>query len=569
MVEIDTKAIATNISQRAVDRILAVAEGVVREYWARFKNRDVGTYAEYLARKGAIAGQVRTLVNDNKFSPLYDIYVPESIKFPAFDDSKIIDGNSLLVYLSEDEKQNSKRKTRAISVVGTAGVGKSMFIKHAFFEMQKVKAHRVPVLIELRSFNAGQIMDLEGQIVVDFARTGAPISREQVLNGLESGLFALLFDGVDEMKPLVQSHYIAEINRFVRQYPLCPILVSTRPGLKTASWLTDAKPILPMDVDAAKKLIWKLDFDEKIKAEFARKLHETFFQTHFEFASVPLLCIIMLLTFASSGKVSTYEHEFYEDAFTALWSRHDNRKEGFERHRFTDLVKSDFRRLLSALSVSSYEVGDYEMRPADFQRHFAFSVQFTGLKCKEEDFLRELIENTCIMLNDGPYIKFFHRSFQEYFAALFVSELDEEAAARIIDDLIDRLDTDNVLPLLLSINAHKVEGYWVLPKIGLISNMIDQVGGNLAKYAEEAMLGGSISTEMNKIRRLYGFSPSNDDLAAAFDAFHHMNKKIEQSEKSIFSRDRDNFQRLMRSIQEKYRRRDTALRNLLARKVPD
>jgi hypothetical protein len=53
----------------------------------------------------------------------------------------------------------------------------------------------------------------------------------------------------------------------------------------------------------------------------------------------------MLLTYADCGRIAKHRHEFFEDAFTALWSKHDARKQSFERNRYTGLSKSDFLRV--------------------------------------------------------------------------------------------------------------------------------------------------------------------------------------------------------------------------------
>jgi hypothetical protein len=434
---VDQRKIATELSQRAIDRVITTGEKVIRDYWARYKNREASTYADYLIRKGTQVDAVRNFIYDNRSASLYDIYIPTMIT------TGNSTGDELIRHLCEPVDDLKKRPTRAMAIVGKAGAGKSLFMKHVFFEIQRMDARRIPILIEVRSFNRVQLADLETRIFEDFSAVGAAVSREQIVNGLRDGLFTVLLDGMDELKGVIQRHYEAELAGLIRQFPLCPVLVSSRPTEKMLSWALDVHEIAPLGLSAAEDLIGRLDFNEKVKAAFADLLRDGLFKTHYELVSIPLLCTIMLLTFADSGRIATDRHEFFDDAFTALWSKHDNRKDNFERHRYTGLQKNEFLRLLAAFAISSYGSADYDMRQAQFRRHCGAAIRLSGVTCKEDDFLQDLTVSTSLVVLDGPYIRFCHRSFQEYFAAIFVSETDDSVVGQLIEELSDRLDTDS------------------------------------------------------------------------------------------------------------------------------
>jgi hypothetical protein len=59
-----------------------------------------------------------------------------------------------------------------------------------------------------------------------------------------------------------------------------------------------------------------------------------------------------------------------------------------------------------------------------------------------------------ILIQEGPYIRFCHRAFQD-FAALFICEASDSIAGRLIEEISDRFETDKVFPLVLSINDEK------------------------------------------------------------------------------------------------------------------
>jgi hypothetical protein len=316
---VDHRKIATELSQRAIDRILTIGETKLREYWAKYKNRDISTYADYLVHKGVQASKVRNFIYDVRSASLDDIYVTAQINIKVDEFAGTYAEDDFLRRFCEPVNDPRKRRTRALVIRGNAGTGKSLFLKHAFFKIQKIVTNQIPILIEARNFNkvraggSDALTDLETRIYEDFAETGTEVTREQITNGLESGLFVFLLDGIDELKGgVIQKHYEAELVKFVRKYRLCPVLVSSRPTERIKSWAEiDACDIVALDPDNSEDLVRRLEFDENVKVKFIRLMRRDLFRTHYEFVSVPLLCTIMLLTYSEIGYISKNRHEFF------------------------------------------------------------------------------------------------------------------------------------------------------------------------------------------------------------------------------------------------------------------
>ncbi len=282
----------------------------------------------------------------------------------------------------------------------------------------------------------------------------------------------------------------------------------------------------------------------------------------------------MLITFSDSGRIARNNHEFYEDAFIALWSKHDSRKDGFERDRYSSLGKTEFLRLLAAFAISSYHRGDYDMRSSQFQRHFEAATRLSGISCAEEGFYRDLTVSMSLAVEDGPFIRFCHRSFQEYFSAIFICELNDTRTGQLIEEVSDRMETDNVLPMVLSINTEKNERTWVIPKMQTISETIGAVGIDVGQYARYAIApagsADNVSDTMHKMRILYQFEPNTAALRSAMDAAAHMRISVGTLTRrspakggGIFERDRSNFLRLIAYLEKRYKHRSSALVELL------
>jgi hypothetical protein len=72
---INTTKLFTHVAQRAIDRILDLAEAKVKEKWARHKNRNKALFVNYMKAQSKRCAFVRTLIYDKQSAYLPDIYV--------------------------------------------------------------------------------------------------------------------------------------------------------------------------------------------------------------------------------------------------------------------------------------------------------------------------------------------------------------------------------------------------------------------------------------------------------------------------------------------------------------
>lgn len=77
-----------------------------------------------------------------------------------------------------------------------------------------------------------------------------------------------------------------------------------------------------------------------------------------------------------------------------------------------------------------------------------------------DDFLFDVEEAVCLIQKEGLSFFFVHRSFQEYFTALFLSSCPENTRDDFIDKVCSRY-WDNVLPMLFDMASAQLEPSWV------------------------------------------------------------------------------------------------------------
>lgn len=354
-----------------------------------------------------------------------------------------------MISVLEDDRvyEEGHRKTIAAILSAQAGAGKTFFMRNLYVTLAASSKSKVPIFFEARELNRIPPTDFAGIVTTSFHTTGHELSREQAIDGLKSGLFIILIDGFDELTVAREQHYENVLEQGCREFQLCPILVSGRPSQPFhVLELFVSFELLPLNREDAVQLIQRLTFDETTKRSFIALMRKELFISHSEFLRVPLLCVVMLLTYSDAGRISNRRHEFYEDAFSALWSKHDARKQaGYEREKYTGLEKGDFVRLLSAFCASSYVNEHFSMREEELSSHLTYAMDLTDILIKQEEFLKDMTISTSLLVMEGNSYRFTHRSFQEYFCARFILSLNDGDIANGIEVVSGRYETDTVL----------------------------------------------------------------------------------------------------------------------------
>lgn len=87
------------------------------------------------------------------------------------------------------------------------------------------------------------------------------------------------------------------------------------------------------------------------------------------------------------------------------------------------------------------------------------------LDIKTSDVRDDLTEAVSMLHEDGLYIKFVHRSFQEFFCAHYISKAKNEIARACINAVKMRQETDSVIPMAVALNQDRFEESWLSPTL--------------------------------------------------------------------------------------------------------
>jgi hypothetical protein len=434
----------------------------------------------------------------------------------------------------DDIGMGADRFTRLL-VLGTAGSGKSMFMKYMVYFLTN-NSNRIPILIELRNYNSFSGSDFV-DFIYDLTRAEQAISRDLLISLLKKGGFVFLLDGLDEVDFDRRPQIEREIDSLVRRFEANSFVATSRPTDNTPNWPGfQTISIQPLSLDAAKLLVKKSSFEDKVKEEFIEQM-DSLIHTHRSFLSNPLLTTIMLLLFKDVIKIPSKRNVFYSVAFDVLFYRHDAYKPGrLHRKKYTNLALTEFRDAFSVFCAVTYSNNEYAFFVSHLVEHLQTALKYCNSDANAEDFRKDLHESVAMLQADGIRYTFSHRSFQEYFTALFLSNDAYINFYHFLDGIVARQETDTVVDRLREINKGKFEKGWVIPYLhkviseldddiekGRLSQAISRLFGNVRFFAKQDRIGLCIDEKSNfspepglaLIERLY---ISKSEIANFFEA---------------------------------------------------
>lgn len=457
--EIDFAKVAATVIEGQVNNAVGVVSKGVRTAITRILaviNKDL---TQYTAAKIKRCSFVKTpIINRDRSTYIYDLYVQTRLK----ERGKIV---------GDDDFIHNLRANDSVVISGNAGSGKSMLMRYLFLKLCDSKQSKIPLFFELRDINTSEKKNLQEFLYYNLIGSNATITEAQFSDSLKAGVYSLILDGFDEINFSDRKEIEIQIRKMREQCPDLQLIVSSRPDAdrRIESW-HDFRIVYvqPMAETQAAELINKLEYDTKVKEKFLREAKATLFKSHNSFLSNPLLCIMMLVTFEQTGHIPTKRHVFYERAFDALFSLHDTSKEGvYKRKTYSDLSIDDFRKLMSAFCIVTYLKELFVFSRSQFRDSLLSALKLEQIDANLDDLTNDLIESTCLIQVEGTEYVFTHRSFQEYFAAVYISRSPAVGARKLLDRVVRRT-TDDVIQMAHAINRSLVEREWVIPTLSEI-----------------------------------------------------------------------------------------------------
>lgn len=372
------------------------------------------SYKIYLEHECERHSRFTSIVFKNEQKRLEDYYVPLTLVKSEFGSNKAI------VERVDSYPLNTINAVERLLIVDTAGMGKSTLLKYLFVSCVKQKAG-IPIFVELRKLSSKKL--LLDFIIEQLAGIDGKIERSVVVNLLESGGFVFFFDGYDEITDSERLQVTDNLQVFISKTPKNKYFITSRDEQSLIAFADFQRfTIRPLIRDEAFCLLRKYA-DNNLAKTLIERLKQPEYKNMEEFLVNPLLTSLLYKSFEYKAIIPLKRHIFYRQVFEALYEAHDLTKEGgeFQRKKQSGLDIDALEQVLRYLGYLTYKAQKVEYTKDELLEFVDRAKQLAAQNTvKSSQIIHDLTHAVPLMLEEGNYIRWAHRSIQEYFAALCI-----------------------------------------------------------------------------------------------------------------------------------------------------
>ena len=339
-------------------------------------------------------------------------------------------------------------------IYGYGGIGKSTMLKYFFLkEIEKATSNnnqRIPIYIELRKYNfdSKKRREFLNFIYEEAKVLGFDLEFKYFEYMAKKGRFIFLLDAFDEIASNNMEQAATEIEELTTKYSNNPILVTSRKLL--FNHINNASLFHPYQTNGLSKyeaiaLIKRISTlpesepREEVFEGFIKSLEDQLYDEYQSFAENPILLFLMLQMFQRNANFPTEKATFIKNSYRLLYKEHDHSKLVAMKRQFkTDLSESTMLRVISYLCFLTYFENNGEK--LEFTESEILSLLDRVLNHEDssstraEDLLADLITRLCIIHKEGRSYYFVHNIFQEFYAANYLYDLDNEVQEQFFKD---------------------------------------------------------------------------------------------------------------------------------------
>lgn len=368
---------------------------------------------------------IKTFLFCNERRDFYDVYFPLSLK------------SSKGEFDIPDNPDDLFEKSNFITLLGHAGSGKTMILRHVFLSACK-KSGKLPLVVELRKLKSfeGDFSDYISEKIFKFKLSQNRSIYEKML---KTGRFLFLLDGYDEIAIEQKETLTRNIENFVDCFPNNYYMLTSRPGAGVDTLerfdnyyvcaLKIEQVLKFIDMQLANGKEEELELANRIKSVLTESAHNPYIR----YVSSPLLLSMFILTYNDHPELPRQISSFYYNVFDTLHSKHDARSKagGYQHEKRSKLCQDDIKRVLEAFCFISYMQSTYEFSSEYLHKTLPKILDVLKFDCTVDELIYDLTVAVSILFLDGNSYIFPHRSLQEYFAASYIANLREDTKRKI------------------------------------------------------------------------------------------------------------------------------------------
>lgn len=370
-----------------------------------------GMFVKYLDTTYDSFSRINTMVTTDNKRDLKEIYVPLTLS-----DNQHYSGKKIIVVDGMPGEFYDKGKK--ILIVDKAGMGKSTMTKRMFLDIYESKK-LLPVYIELRRIREGQPLAYQIATMIGVRQQ----DMRQMLDEFQKGQTIFFFDGFDELQLDIRDKVRSKLQDFINQMGNNIFIMTSRPEDSFDDFVGFEKYyIRPLRLEESYQLLRKHDKENQIAELLISKLKEQHNKAIEEYLTNPLLVSLLYAAFNFKKSIPLKKHLFYEQVYYAYFEKHDYTKDdGFVHQKKSDLDSYDFERILRILGFMCMKMQRVELVQDQLVKMIENAKGYCpDLVFKATDFIDDLLHSVPLFCKEGLYLRWVHRSLQEYFTAKFI-----------------------------------------------------------------------------------------------------------------------------------------------------
>ncbi len=404
--------------------------------------------------KASNVENVKTIWQVDKNINLNEFYYPSKI---------LVSGNKVLV-----DSLNSFPPNGKVIIQGIAGQGKSILLRYLAGKELK-DGNKIPLFIELRKVS--NKLTLERLILESISELGIDIDASQLSYIFKSNKFSLILDAFDEIPEKEIKATITYLEYLCSKYFSQQVIISSRPNsdiqMVTYFNVYNLAPLGPKDFTPI--LTKFFDNQKSIIDEIILSINKNTSNIE-ELLTTPLLLTLLTITYKSYNRIPMQLHEFYENLFHLLVSRHDATKPGFRREYKSELNEREIEDLFCAFSFYCMKMGKVSLTSKEANNAVLDAISITNITSVDgSDFLNDCVSNTSLILKEGLSYHFIHKSIREYHAASYIKYSPTELKEKFYSSAVwNSSKYYNELQFLSVIDQHSYNQLFLLPLYRII-----------------------------------------------------------------------------------------------------
>jgi hypothetical protein len=397
-------------AKRALERLTEdIYELAKKELGKQYRQWRTARGIDTLYTKIKNVRNVKTVLQPEKAVDLLTFYYPTKVKLEKV--RKTVNDVSDLGL----EKR--------IVIQGTVGQGKSIFLRY-LTSREMIKGEAIPLFAELRRVRKNET--LIEHLVTEAQTLGLKDIDRKTLEWLaEKGKLILFLDAFDEIPENKRSEILTEIEQSAKTHDCLRIVVSSRPnsGVETSP-LFRVVEISPIKGDEYQEAI-RMMADESIAENIIKAIRSSRTPVR-ELLTTPLMVALLVVRHRIEQTIPENVIGFYQGLFGLLISRHDRMKGGYVRSRKSGLGDTALEEVFEAICFLTRKEPKGVFARREISSYAKQAGKLMGHKFNPDNLIADIVDITCLVIEEGDECRFIHRGVQEYYAASFIKgQLDE------------------------------------------------------------------------------------------------------------------------------------------------